>query len=162
MRFSLRSKLTLDAVLIERLVSLGKKALESNDVPIAALLLYKGAVIGEGFNTVLRDGNAGGHAEVNAITSAIQTLGMERFQSLDRSSLMLISTFEPCLMCVGAILNYNIRSVCYLQEKDLTEVMSERKKLVKYFLLRRQAVHQNEQIYLFRLHPEYKDQPNAK
>jgi tRNA(Arg) A34 adenosine deaminase TadA len=71
MRFSLRPKLTLDAVLIERLVSLGKKALDSNDVPIAALLLSNGEVIGEGFNTVLRDGNAGGHAEINAISSAI-------------------------------------------------------------------------------------------
>lgn len=162
MRFSLKSKRILDAAVVERLISLGKQALESNDVPIAALLLYKGEVIGEGFNTVLRDGNAGGHAEINALTSALRTLGPEGFRSLDRSSLMLVSTFEPCLMCVGAILNYNIRSVCYLQEKDLSEVMSERKKLVKYFLLRRQAVHQNEQISLFRLHPEYKDQPNAK
>jgi tRNA(Arg) A34 adenosine deaminase TadA len=162
MRFSLKSKRILDASVVERLISLGKQALESNDVPIAALLLYKGEVIGEGFNTVLRDGNAGGHAEINALTSVLRTLGPEGFRSLDRSSLMLVSTFEPCLMCVGAILNYNIRSVCYLQEKDLSEVMSERKKLVKYFLLRRQALHQNEQIHLFRLHPEYKDQPNAK
>lgn len=162
MRFSLKTRVTLDPSVIERLVTLGKQSLESNDVPVAALLLYKGEVIGEGFNTVLRDGNAGGHAEINAINSALQKLGPERFRSLDRSSLMLVSTFEPCLMCVGAILNYRIRTVCYLQEKDLSEVMSERKKLVKYFLLRRQALHQNEQILLFRLHPEYKDQPNAK
>jgi tRNA(Arg) A34 adenosine deaminase TadA len=65
-------------------------------------------------------------------------------------------------MCVGAIVNFNIRTVCYLQEKDYSELMSERKKLVKYFLMRRQAVHQNEQIELFRLHPEYSKQPNAK
>lgn len=162
MHLSFKSRITLDPAVIERLMKLGESALGSNDVPIAALLLYNNEVIGEGYNTVLRDGNAGGHAEINAISAAIQSLGAERFQSLDRSQLMLVSTFEPCLMCVGAILNNNIRTVCYLQEKDRYEVTAERKKLVKYLFLRRQAHHQNEQISLFRLHPEYKNQRHAK
>ncbi|MFZ4620823.1 MAG: deaminase [Bacteroidota bacterium] len=162
MGISFGPKITLNPDIIERLVTLGKTALESNDVPVAALLIYDGAVIGEGYNTVLWDGNAAGHAEINAITAALQSIGHDRFLSLDRSKLMLISTFEPCLMCVGAILNHNIRTVCYLQEKNFDERMMERKKLAKYYLLRRQAHHNNEQIELFRLHPEYKNQPNAK
>ncbi len=157
-----RPKIRLQTDVIERLVTLGKKALESNDVPVAAVLMYDGAVIGEGYNTVLRDGNAAGHAEINAISAVIKSIGHERFLSLDRSKLMLVSTFEPCLMCVGAILNHNIRTVCYLQEKNFDERMMERKKLAKYYLLRRQAHHNNEQIELFRLHPEYTNQRNAK
>ncbi len=162
MSFSLRSKLTLQSGIIERLVELGEKALESNDVPVAAMLVYNGAIISEGFNTVVRDGNAAGHAEINAVSEALKKLGMEQFRDLDRSKLMLISTFEPCMMCVGAVLNNNIRIVCYLQEKDFSERKNEMKKLATYYLLRRQAHHQNEQIKLFRLHPDYKNQRNAK
>ena len=53
------------------LEKLGSTALESGDVPIGAVLLYDDTIIGNGYNTVLRDGNAGGHAEINAISDAL-------------------------------------------------------------------------------------------
>jgi tRNA(adenine34) deaminase len=112
------SRITLPPVIIERLVMLAQRSLETLDVPIAAVLLYDEKVIGEGFNTVFRNSHAGEHAEINAISSAMRELGMKEFRRLDRKKLFLVSTFEPCLMCIGACINANIRTVYYLQPKE--------------------------------------------
>ncbi|MBK8340910.1 MAG: nucleoside deaminase [Flavobacteriales bacterium] len=88
---------------VDVLANLGKEAISSGDVPVAALLLYNDDVIGRGYNTVRRDGNAGGHAEVNAISDAFRSLGWERFERLDRDRMVLLTTFEPCAMCKGLI-----------------------------------------------------------
>ena len=47
----------------DTLRKLGLRAIESRDVPVSAVLLYGDSIIGSGWNTVLRDTNAGGHAE---------------------------------------------------------------------------------------------------
>ena len=102
-----------------RLDSLGMLALAGGDVPVSSVILYSGAVIAEGFNTVARDSNAAGHAEINALTDALRTMGLKAFSSLDRDSLILISTFEPCPMCRGALQEYRISRVEYLKAKPV-------------------------------------------
>lgn len=137
------------------LMELAEQSLQSMDVPVAAILLYQGTVIGKGFNTVLRDSAAGGHAEMNAISNAIAQLGMERFTLLERESLILISTFEPCLMCAGAFVNYNIQNVYFLKHKDLSLVGKESVKYVRYLIKRRQTTDSDKQEELFGRHPRY-------
>lgn len=128
--FSVQSPLTPQ--ILEKLSALGEKALRSNDVPVASLLLYSNEIIGEGFNTVIRDSNAGGHAEINAISNALRRLGIEKFSKLNRDSLILISTFEPCVMCRGAILEYNIKRIEFLKNKPITHLLKEDLRSILY------------------------------
>jgi len=150
-----------EAVLTEkqytRLLELAEHSLESSDVPVGAILLYEGMIVGEGYNTVLRNAKAGEHAEVNAISNAIAVMGIEKFSSLDRSSLILVSTFEPCLMCAGAFINYNVQIVYFMKEKDLAYIGKEEALFFRYLLRRRQVRNKDEQTSLFQKHPDYHD-----
>jgi tRNA(adenine34) deaminase len=143
---------------MERLVALAHRSLESLDVPVAAVVVYDNEIIGEGFNTVLRNTHAGEHAEINAISDALRKCGNERFAQFDRSRLVLISTFEPCLMCLGACLNNAIRTVYYLQPKEWREILQERKGLILHYVRRKQVTNSGQQIDLFRLHPDFPSQ----
>lgn len=151
----LRTTVVLPAEQFSRLMQLAERSLETADVPVGALLLYKGDIIGEGYNTVLRNAQAGEHAEINAISGAIRNLGMEAFTKLERKSLMLATTFEPCLMCAGAFINYNIQNVFFMKEKDFSYTSTENALLVRYLLHRRQILSGNEQVALFEKHPAY-------
>jgi tRNA(Arg) A34 adenosine deaminase TadA len=150
-----RRRIELDGGLLSRLQALAKQSLESMDVPVGALLLYDRAIIGEGYNTVLRENSAGGHAEINAISSALDAMGSDRFALLDRSKLVLVSTFEPCLMCTGACINYDIRTVYYLEGKDAPELLAEGSSYVRYLFRRMRIRNRGEQVALFNQHPRY-------
>jgi len=138
-----------------KLLELAERSLESGDVPVGAILLYRGKVIGEGHNTVLRNGKGGEHAEINAISAALNSMGMEKFSALDRKDLVLLSTFEPCLMCAGAFVNYNIQSIFFMKEKDFSYTGKEEALFVRYLLRRRQIRGSREQDLLFEKHPRY-------
>jgi tRNA(Arg) A34 adenosine deaminase TadA len=151
----LKSQVVLTEKQYARLLELAERSLESSDVPVGALLLYKGIIIGEGYTTVLRNAKAGEHAEVNAISSAIAVMGMEKFSSLDRGSLILVSTFEPCLMCAGAFINYNIHNVYFMKEKELSYTGKEEAHFFRYLLQRKKIRNNDEQTSLFEKHPDY-------
>ena len=149
----------LSPSLVSQLDSLGKEALSTQDVPVSSLLLYKEQVIGKGYNTVNRTGSVGAHAEINAISDAIQRLGNESFSTLDRDSLVLISTFEPCPMCRGAILEYRIHHVQFLKPKPITYLLLEDLRAVRYEWERSHREPSSLQDSLFSLHPAFK-KPN--
>lgn len=73
------------------------KALAKGDVPIGAVVVKDGAIIGRGHNSRESDHDPSGHAEVNALRQAGQTLGSWRLDGCD-----LYCTHEPCPMCGGA------------------------------------------------------------
>ena len=131
----------------------GVAALQSRDVPVGSILLFGDEVIGVGHNTVYRDSNAGGHAEINAISDAMRKIGIERFVHLNRDSLLLITTYEPCLMCRGAILEWNIRHVEFLKGKDLLHWLREDYRTLRYQWLRTKRAPGEMQDTLFRMHP---------
>lgn len=89
-----------------------KLAKEENEVPVGAIVVQAGKIIGRGHNRVetLKDPTA--HAEIIAITSACNTLGDWR---LNDSTLYV--TLEPCPMCAGAILVSRIKR-CVFGVKD--------------------------------------------
>ncbi len=150
------SENTLSEPVAIRLMNLGRMALPSRDVPVASILMYHDSIIGEGFNTVLRDGNAGGHAEINAISDAMQRMGPTMFSALNRDSLLLISTFEPCPMCRGAILEHRIKQVQFLKPKPLSYLLREDFRGMRYRWLWRQIEPEALQDSLFHSHPGYK------
>ncbi|MBI3193104.1 MAG: hypothetical protein HYZ34_01400 [Ignavibacteriae bacterium] len=148
-------ELILDTHLVRELTRLATTALQNNDAPISALVLYRNKIIGRGFNTVIRDSNAGGHAEVNALSDVLHNYTRKDFSLLDRDSLLLVSTYEPCLMCRGAILEYNIRHVQFLKEKPILHWLREDYRTYRYQWNRMKVDPAELQDSLFRLHPDY-------
>ncbi len=137
------------------LFELGKESIKSLDVPVAAVILYNNRIIGRGYNTVLRDTSAGGHAEINAITDAIKNVGIRRFNELNRDSLVLISSFEPCLMCKGAIQLYKIKHVFFLKGKSTIHWMKNSYGELLYEINKRKTEPEILQDSLFNLYPKY-------
>jgi tRNA(adenine34) deaminase len=68
------------------------------DVPVGALVIRNGEVIGRGSNRTVRDQDPTSHAEILAIREAARALGSWRLEACE-----LIVTLEPCAMCAGAI-----------------------------------------------------------
>jgi tRNA(Arg) A34 adenosine deaminase TadA len=118
----------------------GRIAFKGGDVPVAAVLWFGDSLIGKGSNTVNRLLEAEGHAEINAISDALKKIGMDKFKRLSRDSLLLITTFEPCGMCRGAIVEYNIQRVVFIKEKNLGYLLrNEFWREWKYYFQRRKA-----------------------
>jgi len=140
---------------VQALTELGQQALLTKDIPVAALLVYKGEVIGRGFNTVKRDGDAGGHAEINAIGQALARLGAEDFAALDRKELELITTFEPCPMCQGALAMWDVQKVRFLRAKTISRQWQLELHRLRHLRSRTQASPTELQEQLFLKHPDY-------
>lgn len=141
------------------LLRLGKRALESKDAPVAAVLLYKGTIIGRGYNTAIRDTNIGEHAEINAISDALKIFSRKEFSALSRDSLVLITTYEPCLMCQGALLEHNIKKVIFLKPKPLFQMLKNDLRAYRYLLSRTKGSPEELQDSLFLMHPDYPKSP---
>ncbi len=91
-------------------VALGeaKRALASDDVPIGAIAVYQGAVIGHGYNRREADNDPTAHAEIIAIREAAASLGMWRLDGVT-----LYCTLEPCAMCAGAMVLARLPRLVY-------------------------------------------------
>ena len=87
-----------------------EKAFQCEEVPIGAVVVKDGKIVGRGYNQTetLKDGTA--HAEMIAITSAASSIGDWRLDDC-----ILYVTKEPCLMCAGAIVNSRIKMVFFLE-----------------------------------------------
>ena len=75
-----------------------RKALQQQEVPIGAVVVADGAVVGRGHNLVETLADPTAHAEMQALTAASTTLGGKYLQGCT-----LYVTIEPCIMCAGAI-----------------------------------------------------------
>ena len=91
-----------------RALKLAQKAYDENEVPVGALVLKNGKILGKGYNQKeqLKDPTA--HAEILAITAASSTLGDWRLNGCT-----MYVTKEPCSMCAGAIINSRISLVVF-------------------------------------------------
>jgi len=134
------------------IISQASKALNSLDVPVGSLVVYSGSIIGEGYNTVKSDTNIAGHAEINAINDAVQKIGLNQFNELDRNKLILISTLEPCEMCKGAIIHYNIKHVYFMKDKSPLHWNKKQLKSLRYEWYKRKIDGEQLQDSLFLLH----------
>ena len=89
-------------------LSLAKKAAELGEVPVGAVAVWDGKIVGRGYNRRETDKNALRPAEIAAIDEACRTLGGWRLFGCD-----LYVTLEPCPMCTGAIINARIPTVVF-------------------------------------------------
>lgn len=89
-------------------LSLAKEAFSMGEVPVGAVAVWDGKIVGRGMNRRETDKNALRHAEIAAIDEACKNLGGWRLWKCD-----LYVTLEPCPMCAGAIINSRIRRVVF-------------------------------------------------
>ena len=78
------------------------------EVPVGAVVVLDGAVIGAGFNAPIGGSDPTAHAEVVALRAAAEAAGSYRLPGA-----MVYVTVEPCLMCVGALVHARIDTVVY-------------------------------------------------
>ncbi len=89
------------------------KALERDEVPIGAVVVARGRVVGRGHNLTETLCDVTAHAEMQAITAAAATLGGKYL-----TDCTLYVTVEPCLMCAGAIAWSQMARVVYGARDD--------------------------------------------
>lgn len=98
----------LDLLHMQRALELARKAMDSGEVPVGALVVRDGKVIGEGWNRPIGDHDPTAHAEIAALRDAASNVGNYR---LPGSTLYV--TLEPCPMCAGAIIHARVGKVFY-------------------------------------------------
>ena len=84
------------------------KALEHNEVPVGAVVVRNGELIGDGFNKVVGASDPSAHAEIVALRDAANN---EANYRLPGSTLYV--TIEPCAMCIGAIVHARVSRLVY-------------------------------------------------
>ena len=91
-----------------RALELARQAARAGEVPVGAVVVKDGAVIGEAHNAPRSLHDPTAHAEILAIRRAAERLGTERLQGCE-----LFVTLEPCAMCAGAIIHARLARVTY-------------------------------------------------
>ena len=85
-----------------------QKAFEAEEIPIGAIVVHNGKIIGRGYNQREQLNDPTAHAEIIAITAAANTIGDWRLNNCS-----LYVTKEPCPMCAGAIINSRLEMVIF-------------------------------------------------
>ena len=102
------SRAVTDETFMREALEQARRALHLGEVPIGAVVVAEGGVMGEGFNQPIRAADPSAHAEIVALRQAARATGNYRL-----TGATLYVTLEPCLMCVGAIVNARLTSVVY-------------------------------------------------
>lgn len=89
-------------------IALAKEAAEEGEVPVGAVVVLDGKIVGAGRNRREISKNALAHAEIEAINEACRALGGWRLWQCD-----MYVTLEPCPMCTGAIINSRMKRLVY-------------------------------------------------
>ncbi len=97
-----------DEFFMDQAIELAKEAAKEGEVPVGAVVVIDGRIVGRGRNHRETDKNALAHAEIEAINEACKTLGGWRLWQCD-----MYVTLEPCPMCTGAIINSRIKRLVY-------------------------------------------------
>lgn len=103
-----KSQATLDEGFMREALSLARKGAEQGEVPVGAVLVYQGEVIGRGFNQPIAAADPSAHAEMQAIRQAAKRLKNYRLPDTT-----LYVTLEPCSMCAGLLVHARIARLVY-------------------------------------------------
>jgi len=100
--------MTLDEQFMQAAIEQAKLAGQINEVPVGAVVVLDGQIIGRGFNQPIAACDPSAHAEVMALRDAAKNIENYRLVNAD-----LYVTVEPCTMCSGAIVHSRVRRVIY-------------------------------------------------
>ncbi|TCV86704.1 tRNA adenosine(34) deaminase TadA [Sulfurirhabdus autotrophica] len=97
-----------DEFFMHQALELANQAWKIGEVPVGAVVVKDGEVIGRGFNAPISSHDPSAHAEIQALRDAANHLGNYRLADCS-----LYVTIEPCAMCAGAIMHARIARVVY-------------------------------------------------
>src|SRR3954471_18463562 len=97
-----------DETFMTRALELANRAASEGEVPVGAVIVHEGKVVGEGWNHPISSNDATSHAEIEAIRAACKTLSNYRIPGST-----IYVTLEPCVMCCGAIQHARIGRVVF-------------------------------------------------
>jgi tRNA(adenine34) deaminase len=97
-----------DEAFMRRALELARRAQEEGEVPIGALVVHDGKIVGEGWNRPIAASDPTAHAEIQALRAA--ALALKNYRLTGAS---LYVTLEPCDMCVGAMFHARIARAVY-------------------------------------------------
>jgi len=97
-----------DLLFMREALTLARQAAAVGEVPVGAVVVQNGVIVGRGYNQPISLHDPTAHAEVMAMRDAAQHLGNYRLTGCD-----LYVTLEPCAMCAGAIMHARIARVVY-------------------------------------------------
>ena len=97
-----------DLDFMQQALRLAERAAREGEVPIGALLVVGGDVIGEGWNRPIGSLDPTAHAEIIALRE-----GAQRLKNYRLGGATLYATLEPCAMCIGAVLNARVARVVF-------------------------------------------------
>jgi len=97
-----------DCYFMRRAMAQAKKAADRGEVPVGAVVVKDGTIIGCGWNRPISKKDPTAHAEVVALRAAARKLGNYRLTGCD-----LYVTLEPCPMCLGAVIQARVRRLIY-------------------------------------------------
>jgi len=97
-----------DEYFMKEALRLAAESANEGEVPVGAVIVIDGRIVGRGRNRREKDKNALAHAELEAINEACKTLGGWRLWQCD-----MYVTLEPCPMCTGAIINSRIKRLIF-------------------------------------------------
>jgi tRNA(adenine34) deaminase len=97
-----------DSFFMELALQEALAAANKGEIPVGAVVVKDGVVIGVGRNSPIADHDPTAHAEIMALRAAAKTLGNYRLEGCE-----LFVTLEPCAMCAGAMLHARLKRVIY-------------------------------------------------
>jgi tRNA(adenine34) deaminase len=89
-------------------LTLAQRARDAGEVPVGAILVGGGEILGEGWNQPIARHDPTAHAEIIALRAAAQALSNYRL-----SGTTLYATLEPCVMCMGALITARVARVVF-------------------------------------------------
>lgn len=98
----------MDEALMRVALEQARQARQRGEVPVGAVVVLNGLVVGDGYNQPISTNDPTAHAEIVAMRAAASYLGNYRLSGAD-----LYVTIEPCQMCVGAMIHARIARVIY-------------------------------------------------
>jgi tRNA(adenine34) deaminase len=99
---------TPDELWMEEALRCAQRALEAGEVPVGAVVVCGGRVIGRGWNRNISERDPTAHAEIIALREAGATVGNHRLGDCE-----LFATIEPCAMCAGALVHARVKRLIY-------------------------------------------------
>lgn len=97
-----------DELWMEEALRAAQRALEAGEVPVGAVVICGGQMVGRGWNRNITDSDPTAHAEIVALREAGAAVGNHRLAECE-----LFATVEPCAMCAGALVHARIKRLIY-------------------------------------------------
>jgi tRNA(adenine34) deaminase len=97
-----------DASFMSRALELAREAERAGEVPVGAVIVKQGVIVGEGWNQPISTHDPTAHAEIVALRAAAQS--MQSYRLLDTT---LYVTLEPCAMCAGAMVHARVKRLVF-------------------------------------------------